>query len=234
MGGRPRGISEVNPIARRFPWFEAIDQSSASNREASIYMFKDLRYQRAPVIRDMISRFNRDTVWLATGVLGTVVFAALVLAVEEWRPDATNRGLLSNANPATAGSAVARSSKSDSKMTPGQRSSDDQAFAETSLPEISSAQAKPAGSIPAPIVAFTPEMNRNTDRPPTAPVKGRRTHNLRNTSSVTFGYVDVKRRLIELWHQSLARKEKSRTWTAFSNLNSEARKKAAYTAETNH
>jgi hypothetical protein len=30
---------------------------------------------------DTISKFNRDTVWLATGVLGTVVFAALVLVI---------------------------------------------------------------------------------------------------------------------------------------------------------
>jgi hypothetical protein len=36
--------------------------------------------KRAPVTRDTISKFNRDTVWLATGVLGTVVFAALMLA----------------------------------------------------------------------------------------------------------------------------------------------------------
>jgi hypothetical protein len=187
------------------------------------------------VTRDTINRFNRDTVWLATGVLGTVVFAALVLAVEEWQPDATQaeRGLLSNANPATAESVVAKSSKSDSKMTPGQGSSDDRAFTETSLAEIPSPQTKAAASTPAPIPAFT-EINRNAHGPRTAPVKGPRTHNLRNTSSVAFGYVDVKKRLIELWHQSLARKEKSRTWTAFSNLDREARKKAAYTAETNH
>jgi hypothetical protein len=185
------------------------------------------------VIRDTISRFNRDTAWLAAGVLGTVVFAALVLAVEEWRPDATQAegGLLLDANPATAASVVARSSKSDSKMTPGRRSGDDQAFTETSLPEIPSAQTKPAAS---PILALTPEINRNAHGSPTTQLKGRRTHSFRNTSSVAFGYVDVKRRLIELWHQSLARKEKSRTWTAFSNLNREARKKAAYTAETNH
>jgi hypothetical protein len=37
--------------------------------------------------------------------------------------------------------------------------------------------------------------------------------------------------LIELWHQSLAKSEKSRSW--FSNLNGEPRKKAAYTAEKN-
>jgi hypothetical protein len=188
------------------------------------------------VIRDTISRFNRDTVWLATGVLGTVVFAALVLAVEEWHPDATRAepGLLLNANAVPAGSVVAKSSKSDSKMTPGRGSSDDQASTETSLPEISSSQAKPAASTPALVLAFASETNRNAHGPHTAPGKGRRIHNLRNTSSGAFGYVDVKRRLIELWHQSLARKEKSRTWTAFSNLNREARKKAAYTAETNH
>ena len=31
----------------------------------------------------MMRGFNRDTVWLATGVLGAVVFAALVLVVQE-------------------------------------------------------------------------------------------------------------------------------------------------------
>jgi hypothetical protein len=49
-----------------------------------------------------------------------------------------------------------------------------------------------------------------------------------------FGSVDVKRRLIELWHQSLERSKKSRDWTAFSNLNSAVSKKATYAAETNH
>ena len=188
------------------------------------------------MIRDTIRRFNRDTVWLATGVLGTVVFAALVLAVEEWRPDArqAERGVLLNADPATAGSVVARGSKSDSKMTPGRGSNDDPGLTETSLPEIPSAQLKPAASTPAPILELTPEINRSAHGPRPAPVKGGGTHSLRNTSSVASGYIDVKRRLIELWHQSLARKEHSRTWTAFSNLNRESRKKAAYTAETNH
>src|SRR5580700_9657511 len=39
-----------------------------------------------PGTSDVIRRFNRDTVWLATGVLGTVIFAALVLAVQEHQP----------------------------------------------------------------------------------------------------------------------------------------------------
>ena len=38
---------------------------------------------------DVIRGFNRDTAWLATGVLGAVIFAALVLAVQEHQPNAT-------------------------------------------------------------------------------------------------------------------------------------------------
>src|SRR5260370_11794390 len=34
-----------------------------------------------PDTNEVIRRFNRDTEWLATGVLGAVVFAALMLAV---------------------------------------------------------------------------------------------------------------------------------------------------------
>jgi len=51
----------------------------------------------------MIRRFNRDTGWLATGVLGTVIFAALMVAVQECQRKATEaeRDLLLNANPAT-------------------------------------------------------------------------------------------------------------------------------------
>ena len=45
-----------------------------------------------PDTNDVIRRFNRDTGWLATGVLGAVVFAALVLAVlvQERHPKAVD------------------------------------------------------------------------------------------------------------------------------------------------
>ena len=52
---------------------------------------------------DVIKGYNRDIVWLATGVLGAVVLAALMLAVEERQPKATQaeRDLLPHANSAT-------------------------------------------------------------------------------------------------------------------------------------
>jgi hypothetical protein len=192
----------------------------------------------------MIRRFNRDTVWLATGVLGAVIFAALMVAVQECQRKATEaeRDLLLNANPGTVASVVAKSSNSNGEMTPGQGSSVDHAFTENPLQEIPSSQTEPAASTP--VLALTPEnrsdAQANPDAGPlanrqdSARAIGSKARNASNRSSVASRTVDVKRRLIELWHQSLAKSEKSRSWTAFSNLNRGERKKAAYTAETNH
>ena len=59
--------------------------------------------------RDVIRSFNRDTAWLATGVLGALVLAALMLAVEEHESKAMQAGrdFLVNANPATMASVIA-------------------------------------------------------------------------------------------------------------------------------
>jgi hypothetical protein len=199
----------------------------------------------APVTSDVISRFNRDTWWLAAGVLGTVIFAALMVAVQERQPKATEaeRDLLLNANPATVAGVVANTSNADGKMTPGPGSSVDHAFTETPPQEIPSSQTEPAVSTP--FLALTPETNRNDAQAnpgsgtlglPKDSMRaiGQKARNASNRSSVASRSVDVKGRLIELWHQSLARSEKSRSWTAFSNLTSGERKKAAYTAGTNH
>ena len=193
---------------------------------------------------DVIKGYNRDTAWLATGVLGAVVLAALMLAVQERQPKATQveRDLLPNANSATVESVVAKSSNSNGKMTPGLGSSVDHAFTETPPQEIPSSQTESAASTP--VLALTPE-NRNdaqanpdagplADRQDSARAIGPKARNPSNRSSVAFRYVGVKRRLIELWHESLAKSEKSGSWTAFSNLNRGAKKKAAYIAETNH
>jgi len=198
----------------------------------------------APATSGMIRRFNRDTVWLATGVLGAVIFAALVLAIQERQPKATQaeRDFLLNPNSASLWSVVANTSNANGKMTPGPGSSVDHAFIETPPQEIPSSQMEPAASTP--VLALTPE-NRNdaqanpdagslADRQDPARAIGPKARNASNRSSVASRSVDVKRRLLELWHECLARSEKSRSWTAFSNLTGGAKKKAAYTAEKNH
>jgi hypothetical protein len=186
------------------------------------------------VTGDVIKGYNRDTAWLATGVLGAVVLAALMLAVEERQPKATQaeRDLLPNANSATVESVVAKSSNVNGEMTPRAGSGADPEFTETPVQENPSSQRESAASTPTAVLALTPEMNRNAHRQDSSGARGLKTRNGRNRSSVVFGSAYVKRRLIELWHQSLVKSEKSPNWTAFSKLNNGLKKKAAYTAAT--
>ncbi len=210
-----------------------------------------------PDTNDVIRRFNRDTKWLATLVVGAVVSAALLFAVlvPDRHPKSvdltekavqTGGDLLLNANSATLFKDVGlKGKKSTGEITSGQASSVDHAFTEISPKENPSSQMEAAASIPTPVLAFTPEIkhidaqaNASSWSPAhwqdSVRVIRLKIRNLRYRSSVVLRSVDVKMRLIALWHQSLARSENSRNWTAFSNLNRGVRKKAAYTAETNH
>jgi hypothetical protein len=157
-----------------------------------------------------------------------------VLAFQEHQPNAAPEGRdpSVNANPATMASAIAKSFNSDRKLTPPEGTGLDHATPE-SLPhkiESSFMTDKVASTSD---LAFKTEANGHEHGPDSLQPRRRKSSNGRNRSSVVFGSVDVRRRLIELWHQSLATRKKSRNWTAFSHLNSAASKKAAYTAETN-
>jgi len=189
----------------------------------------------AEMIRETIIRFNRDTAWLATGVVGTVVFAAIVLAVQEHQPNAkpAENELSVKANPSPMAGVIAKSYSPNADSTPTQNSSVDRALTKTSLDEkVSSSRI--GSATPAAGLAFKPEASHHEHRQDNTRLKGSRTPNERNGWSVAFGAAAVKRRLIELWHQSLAQNEKSRSWTAFSHLSRGAQKKAAYTAEMIH
>ncbi len=73
----------------------------------------------------------------------------------------------------------------------------------------------------------------SSQRPNSAHAAHTRIPNARLRSSAHPRHVDVKTRLIALWHQSL-RHEKSRGSTLFSNSNKGVRKKVGYTAEARH
>ena len=136
-----------------------------------------------------------------------------------------------NANPAARFTVVDLNGKSStSKVTSKQATSVNRSFTEISLQENPSSQMEAAASTPTPVLALAPEINRNNAqanpdagllarRQDFARAMGPKARDASNRSSVAFRYVGVKRRLIELWHESLARSEKSRSWTAFSNLN---------------
>ena len=109
---------------------------------------------------------------------------------------------------------------------------------EKSTGEITAGQASSIDS------GLTPEINHpdvkaNTtswspsQRPDSAHAAHTKIPKVRLRSSMHPRHVDVKTRLIALWHQSL-RHEKSRGSTLVSNSNKGVRKKVGYTAEARH
>jgi hypothetical protein len=178
--------------------------------------------------RNVMRRFNRNTMWVATGLLGTVIFAALVLAVQEHDPVPaevaekamqTSGEVLPNAYPVALSEVVGLSGKNTGEISSAQARSVDDGF----TPEINhdDLQTNPSSWSPA-------------QRHDSARVIRPKIPDVRHRSSRRLRFVDVKMRLLALWHQSLARAEKSRNWTLFSNSNKERRKKVSYTAETTH
>jgi hypothetical protein len=161
------------------------------------------------VTSDKIRGFNRDTWWLATGVLGAVIFAALALAVQEYHPTKVNpaeeavqagRDLLQNARVVTTGSEVAKSSNGHTAS--GEGSGADHAIDQTPPLDGPSSQIEPARTATTP--ALDLDSGIRTPWQDSGRAIGTKTRNVRNRLSVASRYVGVKRRLIELWHQSLA------------------------------
>lgn len=85
-----------------------------------------------PATNDILRRFNRDTQWLATGILGALVSAALVLAVliQEGQPKAvdqakeerqTGGNTLVNANPGPFSKAVVLNAESSTGEVPSRQ-----------------------------------------------------------------------------------------------------------------
>jgi hypothetical protein len=85
-----------------------------------------------PATNDILRRFNRDTQWLATGILGALVSAALVLAVliKEGQPKAvdqakeegqTGGNAFVNANPGPLSKAVGLNAESSTGEVPSRQ-----------------------------------------------------------------------------------------------------------------
>jgi hypothetical protein len=180
-----------------------------------------------PGTHEVIRRLNRDTTWVATGLLGAVIFAALVLALLECHPKAddltkearqTTGSASLNANPSALGNVAGSNGQSTNEITSRQATSVDHGLP----PEIKHPDVQ--ANAPSWSPANRPDFARVV-RPIIPDVKYR--------LPVRPGYVDVKTRLIALWHQSLER-EKSRGWTLYSKSNKWQRKKISYTAATSH
>jgi hypothetical protein len=204
----------------------------------------------SPGANDVLRRFNRDTAWLAIWLLSFLVLAAFALAFLIPEPHPAMASLERRASQAkSAPSLTADAAKpfkivdsnaksSASQMTSGTSTHVDQGLTESSSKESVARTEAAAESTPAPIlvlpepspsIATANVSNRSLAKPKESAQATRgKTPFRRGKSSLGLGDVEVKKRLIELWHESLARTEKPRSWAIFSKL--DGRKKAAFTA----
>lgn len=211
-----------------------IDLNSALGREEAREMVA------LPATKDVIRRFDRNTERLARGILGAVVSAALVVAplIQEGHPKAVDQGeeerqisdnILLNANPGTLSNVLDLSAESSAdEITSRPPISVDHGFA--SLHETPSPRMQTAAWTQTPVLALTPEINQpdlesnvisrsSASRPNSARVTRPKNHHVRSTPPGRLRFVNVKMRLIALWDQSLARAQRPRSWTVFSNSN---------------
>jgi hypothetical protein len=169
-----------------------------------------------------IQKFNRNTTWVATGLLGSVIFAALIIALQDRQSkadDLVTKAGQSRANlfPRTAGVAMTDSApidKSDAETISEQPA---KLSRRESTQVMNQAEVKPDATPQSQVSADSARSTneRNQGRP---------------QSSVRSRYVGAKARLIALWHQQL-RRQKSPGWTL---SNEWRKKKISYTAATNH
>jgi hypothetical protein len=204
-----------------------------------------------PDINDVLRRFNRDTALLVVWILGALIFAALVLAVlipdpRQRMTGLQRRAIHAESTPSLAGNAAklvevvdSNAKRSANQVLLGTLTHIDQGSSESSSKESHGQTEAAAGSTPAPVLVL-PEprpsiatANVSSWSPPQPKqsanaIRGKAPYR-RGISSGTPRDIDVKKRLIQLWHQSLARteKEKARSWAMFSK--SETKKKAAFT-----
>jgi hypothetical protein len=202
-----------------------------------------------PDINDVLKRFNRDTARLVVWLLGGLIFAALAFAVlipdpHQRMTGFQRRTIHAESAPSLAANAaglvkiVDSNAKGSASQVPLETLTHvDQGSTESSSKESHARTEAAAGSTPAPILVL-PEPSPSiatanvsnwslAQKKSAQAIRGKAPYR-RGKSSGGLGDVDVKKRLIELWHQSLVRTEKPRSWATFSKL--DRKKKAAFTA----
>ena len=205
-----------------------------------------------PNTQAVIRRFNRDTAWLFLGVLALVVTATLLLGIggspvtgqiSEHRRQAAENSLPSSdpAIPLTVVDLNQRNSngKSIPQSAPPANHKGPEISPEKDPPQRMEIAAStqttfttPAPEIDQPGVEAEANTTSSAHEQDSLQAKRPKIQILRSKSSLRPKAVDVKTRLIELWHQSLMHSEISRTRTQF--LSKWERKKGGYPAEASH
>jgi hypothetical protein len=167
-------------------------------------------------IYKVIKGLNRNTTWVATGLLAPVIFAVLMLALQDRHAAA---GDLTKEEGPPTGDLLLNANR---VAIPDIAGSNKESTGETTL----NANRELTPEIVHPDV----QANATSGSPAQQPYSARI---VRSKIPKARRYIDAKTRLVALWHRSLQR-ERSRTGTLFLNSNQRRRKKISDTAETGH
>jgi hypothetical protein len=178
----------------------------------------------------IIRKFNRSTTWVASGLLGSVIFAALMVAFQERNSEPAGNDAsqarqvgdaeLSTDHPASLPSFANLPENTANEVTPGLMKGGDQRLASVGKDE-------PAERVN--VIGWSPVPRHDLGRS-----HGATSSKTTSRTSTRPKYVNVKMRLLALWHESLAHNEKARSWTRFSQVKEGEKEKVSYTARANH
>jgi hypothetical protein len=175
---------------------------------------------------NVIKKFNRNTTWVATGLLGSVFFAALMVALQDRRvksdePSVEESQSAGELTPTFNAAVFTNSTSRNDKQIDEVVSEQPTSLNSGVVPVINQLGVKPDA----------PAQTQVSDKD-SARATNERIRHVSPRSSVRSKYVGVKARLIALWHQSTQRK-KSPGWTLSTNSKEDRKKKVSYTTATN-
>jgi hypothetical protein len=191
---------------------------------------KDLIAYRSDVLR----RYDRQTMWVASGLLICTILAAVAVAVQEPEKNAADHAMEENlisddaavnSNPtALSDIRTVKAESTSSAMTSGQTISNDRTDTVISPGQNSSPLTESSAPSQTAVSAPTSETYQSetqADTSPTSQVQRQDTArvirpSIRNLRHRLHGRLrlDVKSRLIALWHESLAQSQHPRGWVA--------------------
>lgn len=204
-----------------------------------------------PKTNETLREFNRDTCGFYVGLLGILSLAAwacLVLIQERHpsnggRTEITGQAKSDSSPTADITPLFARTDLSANRSS-GAVTSVKSPLADPTPTEPSSKESLgwteiAEGSTPAPVLVLSPESSQLSDRanqretllsyqPNSARTFRRKASYQSHRSARQLGDAETKRRLLELWHRSLAKNETTKSWAIFSRH--DKRKKAVSTA----
>ena len=213
----------MDPNQKDEPPKEIADKGESGGFDAASLQVQEHSFALGDA-QTVMRRFNRTTTWVATGLLSTLVVAAGVLVFQDNHPMAANiheearktsSGLVSEGSPDSPSEVVGSNGTNPDQTTSEQLASSYPGV----VPEANS------GQLPTKV---SESLGAQQDSPRAIRP---RIHNLRHRLSLRSRAIDVKMRLIMLWHQSLAR---AHGWTLFSYPHHARSKKVSNTIQTSH